>query len=86
MIMNRDALIRTPYHSMPITLVLKSTDRKVWRDIYCVECGHPFMAISDKYAVIIDAAIPVNLLRGGERMIEVRCKNHPCKQYYNVYL
>jgi hypothetical protein len=84
--MNIDQPIRTPHNTMPITLALRSLDRKVWRDQYCIECGHPFIAISDKYIAIIDAAIPINLLRGRERVIEARCKNHYCKQFYNLYV
>lgn len=77
---------RTPFNTLPITLALRSTNRKVWRDQYCVECGHPFIAISDKFLTIIDAAIPIRILRGDERVLEARCKNHYCKQYYHVYV
>lgn len=76
--------IRTPYNQMPISLVLKSTNRKLYRDQYCLECGHPFMAISDKYVAIYDGNIPVDKLREGERIMEARCRFHPCKQYYRV--
>lgn len=84
--MNRDATFRTPLHVEPITLALKSIDRKVWRDQYCIECGSPFIAISDKFITIIDAAFPIQMMRGGERLLEARCKNHNCKQYYRVYV
>jgi len=84
--MRIDAIIRTPYHQMPITLALKSVDRKVYRDQYCIECGHPFITISDKYVSIVDAAIPVQMLRGGDRMIGGRCNSHQCKQRYYVYV
>lgn len=84
--MNFNAVIRTPYNTLPITMALKSTDRKVWRDQFCIECGKPFIAINDKFMTIIDAAFPVQIARGGERIIEARCKNHSCKQYYNLYL
>ena len=84
--MNLDSFVRTPYHQMPITWVSKSIDRKVYRDIYCNECGHPFMAISDKFVTILDSNIKVELLRETERIIETRCKFHQCKQYYNLYV
>lgn len=84
--MNSITRIRTPYHTLPITLALKSLDRKVYRDQYCIECGQPFITISDKFISIIDAAFPVQLARGGERVIGARCGRHDCKQYYNLYV
>lgn len=69
---------------MPITLGYFSIDRKLYRNQYCLECGHPFMAISDKYATITDGNISVDVLRKGDKLIETRCKYHYCKQYYNV--
>ena len=56
----------------------------MYRDQYCNECGHPFMAISDKVVTIYDGNIPVDLLRIDQRVIEARCKRHECKQYYRV--
>jgi len=84
--MKVDKLIRTPYNTMPITVSLKSMDRKVYRDQYCWECGRAFVAISDKFISIIDAAFPVQMARGHERVIEARCGNHYCKQYYHMYV
>lgn len=84
--MNINTTIRTPYNTIPMTLVLKSVDRKVYRDIHCMECGKPFIAISDKFISIIDAAFPVQMARGGERVIEGRCSSHYCKQRYHVYV
>lgn len=84
--MNSLTEIRTPYNTQAITLAIKSTDRKQWRDQYCIECGHPFISISDKFVSIVDAAIPINLLRSREIVIEARCSNHYCKQRFNVYV
>lgn len=84
--MNIDMTVRTPYHTVPITMALKAIDRKIYRDIYCIECGRPFLSMSDKYVSIIDAAFPVQMARGGERVIGVRCSNHICKQYYHLYV
>ena len=84
--MNLDQFVRTPYHQMHINLVYRSIDRKVYRDQFCVECGQPFMAISDKFVMIQDATSPVETLRTGERVIESRCKRHTCKQYYRIWV
>lgn len=75
---------RVPYNQLPIALTLKSIDRKLYRDQFCIECGHPFMAISDKYVAIHDGGVPIDTLREGERVIEARCKYHYCKQYYRI--
>jgi len=82
--MNADTHIRTPYNQMPITLVYKSIDRKLYRDQFCQECGHPYMAISDKVVTVYDGNIPIDMLRGVDKLIETRCKYHYCKQYYNL--
>lgn len=82
--MNSNSFIRTPYNQMPISLVYKSTDRKLYRDQYCIECGHPFMAISDKIIAIYDGANPIEYMRGDEKVSEARCKYHYCKQYYRL--
>lgn len=81
-----DTNIRTPYHTMPITLAVKSIDRKAWRDQYCIECGKPFIAINDKFITIIDAAFPVQIARQREMVLEARCGSHYCKQRYNLYV
>jgi hypothetical protein len=77
---------RTPYNQMPIALAYVSVDRKLYRNQYCIECGKPFMAISDKFFSISDGGIAVDQLRENERVVEARCKNHYCKQYYRVWL
>lgn len=77
-------ITRTPYHQLPISLILKSIDRKLYRDQFCIECGHPFMAISDKYARIYDGSVPIELLRLNDRVVEHRCSFTQCKQYYRV--
>jgi len=77
---------KVPYNQLPITLVLNSINRKVYRDQYCIECGHPFVAISDKFVSILDSSIPIEKLRETERLIEARCRHHYCKQHYRVYV
>lgn len=73
-----------PYNTLPITLVYRSIDRKVFRDQFCIECGHPFIAISDKYVTIIDSATPVQILRGHQRALGARCRHTDCKQHFVV--
>lgn len=75
---------KIPYNQLPFLLTLKSIDRKVFRDQFCIECGHPFMAISDKYISLIDATTPIEMLRSDDRVIEARCRFHYCKQYYRI--
>lgn len=75
---------RTPYNQLPISLVLKSIDRKLYRDLFCLECGHPFVAISDKVIQIYDANVPVDKLRENEKVVEARCRYHYCRQYYRL--
>lgn len=82
--MNVSITIRTPYHQLPINLGYYSIDRKVYRDQFCIECGHPFMSISDKYMTITDGNTPVEYMRRNDRVLEARCKNHYCKQYFRV--
>jgi len=76
--------IRTPYNQLPIALIYRATDRKLYRDQFCIECGHPFMSISDKFVAIHDGGVPIDLLRADQAVLEARCKNHYCKQYYRV--
>lgn len=77
---------RTPYHQLPIALVFRAIDRKYYRDIFCMECGHPFMAISDKFVSVQDTGINVQKMRDNNMIIEARCKNHACKQYYRLWI
>lgn len=79
-------VVRTPHHQMPIALGYISIDRKLYRDQFCIECGHPFMSISDKYYSIHDGGIPIDMLRASERVLEARCKNHYCKQFFRIFV
>lgn len=74
---------KTPYNELPITIALRSIERKVYRDQYCIECGHPFMAISDKAVLVFDGISEVEKMRGG-KIIEARCKHSYCKQFYRL--
>lgn len=75
---------RTPWNQLPIALVYRSLDRKLYRDQYCIECGHPFMSISDKYVSVIDGNLPIDKLRTEQRIIEARCRHSRCQQYFRV--
>ena len=77
-------ILKTPYNQMPFTLVLKSIDRNLYRDQYCIECGHPFMAISDKFVTLYDGTTPVDKLRQNDRVLEHRCRFTHCEQYYRI--
>lgn len=82
--LNQTMNIRTPFNRLPIVLSYVSIDRKTYRDQFCIECGHPFIAISDKFVTIHDGGVPVDNLRGGEKVLEARCKSHYCKQFYRI--
>lgn len=77
-------LRRAFYNELPISLVYRSLNRKLYREQHCIECGHPLMNISDKYVAIIDGNIPVDLLREHERVLEARCRHSICRQYYRI--
>lgn len=77
---------RTPYNTLPIALSYVSMNRKLYRDQHCIECGQPFLAVSDKILAIDDGGVPIEYLRSGERVLEARCKRHSCKQYYRVFV
>lgn len=74
----------TPYNKLPILLTIKSLNRKLFRDQYCIECGHPFMAVSDKVVAIADTGLPIEMMRGEQRIIEARCRHSNCQQHYRV--
>lgn len=72
-----------PWNTMPITLAFKAMERKSFRDIHCLECGWPFVTVTDKVVSIIDGAGPINdIYPDNKTIIEVRCKN--CKQYFRL--
>jgi len=84
--MNPNIRVRTPYNQMPILMVYRSVERKLYRDQYCLECGHPFMAISDKFYSVQDGGVAIDHLRTGDKVVEARCKSHNCKQYYRLWV
>lgn len=75
---------RTPFNQLPIGLAYISIPRKLYRDQFCIECGHPFTSISDKFISIHDGGIPIEYLRSEDRVIEARCRYHYCKQFFRI--
>lgn len=76
---------KTPANQIPITLGYTSIDTKLYRDQFCIECGHPFVAISDKFITVLDGDVEVQQLRREEKVVEARCRFHYCKQYFRIY-
>lgn len=85
--MNQQTRIRTPLHRQPITLAFKALQQKVYRHLHCMECGMPFLDITDKVLIASDAETPVEQLRPNELgVVTIHCPRHQCKQYYNLDL
>lgn len=77
--------LRTPYHQLPITYVMKAVKQKMFRQLHCIECGWPVADITDKVVMIYDGDIPVDRLEPSLIGIaEIRCHRHQCKQYYRL--
>lgn len=74
----------TPYNTLPITLMMQSLEQKVYRHYFCIECGHPFMSVSDKAIMIVDDGAPVETLERGEDMHSAECRYSRCRQRYRL--
>lgn len=78
-------VIRTPYHMLPITIVLKAIKQKVYRQLHCLECGQPIADITDKVLMTFDGDTPMETYSPDRiGLIEVHCNRHQCKQYYRM--
>lgn len=78
-------LVRTPYHQLPITIVNKAMQQKVYRPLFCIECRWPLAEITDKIVIVSDGSTVVEHLRpDGIGLVEMHCPNHRCKQYYRM--
>ena len=78
---------RTPYNTLPITLVLTTITQKSYRRLHCLECGKPFLDITDKVATATEGAQPIEDLRPNALgFVEPHCRTHTCKQYYRIAL
>lgn len=83
--MNNYQAIRTPWHQMPITVVMKATQQKVYRKMHCVNCGMPIADITDRIVMMFDGVTPFEQLEPDQfGIIEVHCDRHICKQYYRL--
>lgn len=75
----------TPYPLLPITLALVATKQKVYREVHCVECGLPFMSITDKIATIMDFNTPTDQLQPNVMgIINTSCTRRSCRQVYRL--
>lgn len=74
-----------PLYMHPQTLFVSVTPAKKLRDVHCIECGHSFYSVSDRVNMIVDNAIPFDVL-DPERLgpMEARCHFPRCKQYWRV--
>lgn len=75
----------TPYNQQPITVLIKAVKQKVFRQLHCLECGRPFLDITDKILSVSDSVTPIEQLNPDEvGIIEAHCSRHDCKQYYRM--
>lgn len=75
----------TPYHQFPITMVMKATRQKTYRQLHCSECGWPIADITDKVVVIFDGDTPIDRLEPNRLgLVDLRCHRSDCKQYYRL--
>jgi hypothetical protein len=78
-----NARIATPYYDMPITLVQKATNHKVFRQVHCLECGMPFAEITDKIITILDFDTPIDMLIPNVLgVVACHCPRKACQQRY----
>ena len=81
--MHVDSIIRTPWHKLPISILMKSREQKVYRKIHCLSCGMPIGDITDQVLMLSDSSTPVAELHPDHMgVIEVHCPRHTCKQYF----
>lgn len=83
----KPTVTRTPFNTMPITLVLTTLTQKAYRRLHCLECGRPFLDITDKVATATEGTQPVDQMKPDQKgFIEPHCHFHYCKQYYRIAL
>lgn len=83
--MSPGAVVRTPYHRQPITLVFKAVKQKIYRQAHCLECGQPFADITDKIVTVFDGETELGQMSPDKLgIIEIHCPRHQCKQYYRM--
>lgn len=78
-------MVRTPYAQMPITLVYKAMQQKVFRDLHCMECGMPILQVTDKVVMGYDGTDEMARYEPNQfGVVEARCDRHICKQRYRL--
>lgn len=83
--MHVDTIIRTPWHQIPISIVNKAMNQKVYRNLHCSECGWPLAQITDKIVVISDHNVEIEkLIPDAIGLVETHCQNHRCKQFFRM--
>ena len=53
--------------------------------MHCMECGMPFVDITDKALLVFDGSTPLasyDTTKVG--LIDIHCPRHQCKQYYRM--
>lgn len=75
----------TPYNELPITLAIKATRQKVYRELHCMECGNPIAEITDKVVFAFDGETEFERLEPNRiGVVNLHCKRHSCKQYFRL--
>jgi hypothetical protein len=83
--MNPNTLVRTPWHQLPITIVMKAVKQKMYRQLHCMNCGMPIADITDRVLMTFDGETPVEQLSPDRfGLIEIHCNRHVCKQFYRI--
>lgn len=78
-------MFRTPYNELPITLINKAMQQKVFRQLHCQECGYPTCDITDKVVIVYDGGVMIEkLIPDAIGLVEVMCHRHQCKQHYRM--
>ncbi len=74
---------KTPYYKMPITIVQKAVQNKVFRQVHCLECGMPFAEITDKVVTVLDFDTPIEMLHPDNMgVVGTYCTRRACQQRY----
>lgn len=75
--------VRTPHYQIPIAIVMKATNDKVYRQVHCISCGMPFAEITDQIVSIQDYASPITQMKPDEfGFVAVHCPRKQCQQRY----
>lgn len=70
-------------YQKPQTIFRASEPHRHPRDIYCMECHHAYLSLSDRISMVVDEVVTLENL-SGIGPIEIRCKAKNCKQRWQV--